>query len=78
MQREAHAEPAEQHPRLAVPGEVRAGQLAQGLLRAVGSARHEHAPVTGDEEIALTPAAQLEHTIRGLFAGERLPAARQA
>jgi hypothetical protein len=44
----------------------------------VGSARHQHAPVAGDEEVALAPAAQLEHTVRGLLAGQRLPAARQA
>ncbi len=77
-QREAHAEPADQHPRRAAPGKTRAGQLTQGRLRAVGGARHEHAPVAADEKVALTPAAQLEHTVRGLLAGERLPAARQA
>jgi hypothetical protein len=44
----------------------------------VGGARHEHVPVAADEEVALTPAAQFEHTICGRLAGERLPAARQA
>jgi len=77
-QREAHAEPADQHAGRAAPREVRARELTQGRLRAVGNARHEHAPVAGDEEVALAPAPQLEHTVRGLLVGERLPAARQA